>query len=220
MDVREELVHCILEANREGAMEIIHEWSMENPLEEVVESVLVPVLAKLSLLWDELIEPPLAPAYVTSRVIRDIMQLVQKNRPKEVCQEQLGPIVVCNIENDFHSLGREVLVSFLEANGWKVIDFGNDITAKDLIDKAIEVNAKVVGVSAMMLTTAQTIKTVREEIDKRGLNIKLAVGGAIFNLRDSLIQEVGGDGTCKTALGAHSLFKSLWAEAEEGDRHE
>ncbi|MEW8228217.1 MAG: cobalamin-dependent protein, partial [Candidatus Thiodiazotropha endolucinida] len=83
----------------------------------------------------------------------------------------------------------------------------------------VEVDAKVVGVSAMMLTTALNIKKVREEINRRGLNkhIQLAVGGAIFTLRETLVDEVGGDGTCKTALGAHELFKSLWAKAEEAN---
>ncbi len=130
---------------------------------------------------------------------------------------------MCNIEDDFHSLGREVVLSFLEAHGWKIYDLGNDVIASELVDKAVEVGAKVVGVSSMMLSTAMNIKSVREELDRRGLSkkIKLAVGGAIFTLRDTLIDEVGGDGTCKNAVGAHDLFRFLWAKVEEEeDSHE
>jgi len=217
MDIKKGLINCILRADRGGAMELVENWSKENSIEEVVETVLVPVLAKLSALWDKLTEPPLAPAYVTSRVIKDIMALVADNRTTEEEQEKLGPVVLCNIEDDFHSLGREVVISFLEVNGWKVYDLGNDVTANELVDKAVEVGARVIGISAMMLTTALNIKRVREELDMRGLSkkIQLAVGGAIFTLRDTLIDDVGGDGTCKTAVVTHELFKSLWAKAEK-----
>ena len=217
MDIKKGLTDCILEANREGAMELIEGWSKENPIENVVDIVLVPVLAMLSTIWDKLEEPPLAPAYVTSRVIKDIMALVVDSRTSAQDKEELGPVILCNIQDDFHSLGREVVKSFLEVNGWKVYDLGNDVPANELVDKAVENGVKVVGVSAMMLTTALNIKSVREELDRRGLSkkIQLAVGGAIFTLRDTLIDEVGGDGTCKTALGAHDLFRSLLAKAEE-----
>ncbi|MEW7988225.1 MAG: B12-binding domain-containing protein [Candidatus Thiodiazotropha sp.] len=218
MSINKELTNLILDADREGAMELINEWCEENSINDVVEKVLVPALATLSTIWDKLLEPPLAPTYVTSRLIHDVMRQVAGSLPTHD-KEKLGSIVICNIEDDFHSLGREVVTSFLEANGWKVYDLGNDVPASELIDKAVEVDAKVVGVSAMMLTTALNIKKVREEINRRGLNkhIQLAVGGAIFTLRETLVDEVGGDGTCKTALGAHELFKSLWAKAEEAN---
>ena len=217
MDIIEELTGYILDANREGGMQLIKDWSKENPIKDVVDAVSVPVLEKLSIQWNELEEPPLAPAYVASRIIKDIMKLVSNTIPAELKKRELGPIVICNIEDDFHSLGREVLTSFLEANGWKIFDLGNDVLADELVDKAEEVGAKVIGASAMMLTTAMNIKSVREELDKRGLSrkIQLAVGGAVFTLRKGLADEVGGDGTCKTAVDAHDLFKSLWAKAEK-----
>jgi methanogenic corrinoid protein MtbC1 len=216
MSINKALTNRILEADRPGAMKLIDGWCEENSVDQVVEKVLVPALATLSSAWDKLVEPPLAPAYVTSRVIQDVMRKVAENVPHHEKVER-GPVVLCNIEDDFHSLGREVVTSFLEANGWKVYDLGNDVPAAELIDKAVEVRAKVVGTSAMMLTTALNIKNVREEINRRGLNqrIQLAVGGAIFTLRDNLIDEVGGDGTCRTAVGAHELFKALWAKAEQ-----
>ncbi len=99
---------------------------------------------------------------------------------------------------------------------------GNDVPAKAVVDKAVEVNARVIGLSAMMYTTALNIKKVREELDRRNLSrsIKMAVGGAVFNQRPGLVDEVGGDGTCKTALGAPQLMATLWEQArgEENKR--
>jgi methanogenic corrinoid protein MtbC1 len=218
MSINKALTNRILEADRPGAMKLIDDWCEEHSVDQVVEKVLVPALATLSTAWDKLLDPPLAPAYVTSRVIQDVIKKVADSVPPHEKVER-GPVVMCNIEDDFHSLGREVVTSFLEAHGWKVYDLGNDVPATELIDKAQEVGAKIVGVSAMMLTTALNIKRVREELDRRGLShrIQLAVGGAIFILRDNLIDEVGGDGTCRTAVKAHELFKSLWAKAERAE---
>lgn len=216
MSINKVLTNRILEADRPGAMKLIDGWCDKHSIDQVVEKVLVPALATLSTIWDKLLDPPLAPAYVTSRVIQDVMKKVADNVPQHEKVER-GPVVMCNIEDDFHSLGREVVTAFLQAYGWRVYDLGNDVPAAELIDKAEEVGAKVVGASAMMLTTALNIKHVREEIDRRGLNghIQLAAGGAIFTLRDNLIDEVGGDGTCRTAVGAHELFQSLWEKAEQ-----
>jgi methylmalonyl-CoA mutase cobalamin-binding domain/chain len=137
---------------------------------------------------------------------------------KKERQFRKGAVVIGNIEDDFHSLGRRTVGLFLEAAGWDVHDLGNDIPAEQFIEKAIEVNASVIGVSAMMQTTALNIRKVREILDRSGLNgtIKLAVGGAVFNLRPELVTEVGGNGTAFNAVGADELFQRLQSETDKG----
>jgi methanogenic corrinoid protein MtbC1 len=92
---------------------------------------------------------------------------------------------------------------------------GNDVLATEFVDKAVELKARVIGISAMMYSTAVNIKKVRDEIDKRKLTnqIKLAVGGAVFRLRPELVAEVGGDGTTGNAMNANLLFEKLWSES-------
>jgi methanogenic corrinoid protein MtbC1 len=112
-----------------------------------------------------------------------------------------GAVVIGNIEDDFHSLGRKTVGLFLAAAGWDVHDLGNVVPAEELLEKALEVNARVIGASAMMQTTALNIRKVRQLTDERGLagRIKLAVGGDVFNLRPDLVAEVGG-GVMRSAL--------------------
>ena len=73
--------------------------------------------------------------------------------------------MIGNIEDDFHSLGRQTVCPFLTAAGWEVHDLGNDVPAEQFLDKALEVNASVIGVSAMMQTTALNIRKLRAMID-------------------------------------------------------
>jgi methylmalonyl-CoA mutase cobalamin-binding domain/chain len=121
------------------------------------------------------------------------------------------PVVLANIEDDFHSLGRKMVGTFLQASGWKIHDLGNDVPAEKIVDAAVELDAPIIGVSAMMYTTAINIKKVREEINRRKLQhkIKLAVGGAIFKVRPELTKEVGGDGSASSATNAPELFLKL-----------
>jgi methanogenic corrinoid protein MtbC1 len=86
-------------------------------------------------------------------------------------------VVIGNIEDDFHSLGRRIVVSFLQSAGWEVHDLGNDVAAESFLDNALAVKAGIVGTSAMTQTTALNIRKLRSLIDMRGLSgqIKLAV---------------------------------------------
>ncbi|MFQ3619356.1 MAG: hypothetical protein SNJ78_00280, partial [Spirochaetales bacterium] len=79
------------------------------------------------------------------------------------------------------------------------------------VDTAGSIGAPVIGVSAMMYTTAKNIPLIRKLLQERELEkrIALAVGGAIFKLHPELAYEAGGDGTAATALDAPELFESL-----------
>jgi len=129
-----------------------------------------------------------------------------------------GAVIIGNIEDDFHSLGRKMVSIFLKSAGWEIIDLGNDVPAKDFVDKAEKTGALFIAVSAMMYSTAMNIKKVREEIDRRGLNgkIKLAAGGAVFRLRPELLEEVGGDGTAGNAINVPALFDRLLNDLKKG----
>ena len=140
----------------------------------------------------------LAQAYIAGKVAEDcLIALVAERHDGHAALNRRGPVVLGNIEDDYHALGRRMVGTFLEADGWDVRDLGNDVPPADFVDRALEAGAKVIGVSAMMYSTAENIRGVREEIDTRGLTgrIQLAVGGAVFVLRPELVAEVGADGT-------------------------
>jgi methanogenic corrinoid protein MtbC1 len=163
----------------------------------------------------------LAQAYIAAKVAEDILdKIVSVHQISQL--KSRGPVVIGNIEDDFHALGRRMVGTFLRAEGWEVHDLGNDVPAVDLVDQAVVVGARVIGVSAMMRTTADNIRAVRTELDRRGLTgrIQLAVGGAVFVIRPELVQTVGGDGTARNALEAPALFEKLQARACGENTHE
>ena len=177
--------------------------------------VIEPVLTEVGRRWNEE-GVSLAQGYITAKITEDALnKVVAERADKNEISERKGPVIMGNIEDDSHSLGRKMVVTFLEADGWEVRDLGNDVLADEFVDTALEIGAKVIGVSAMMYTTAQNIRKVRDEIDNRNLTgkIQLAAGGAVFVLRPELIKEVGGDGTARNAIGAPELFSKLLKNA-------
>jgi len=213
-DEKQELIASLInEGEKDHAVQLLLDWSGETSFKEVMFNVLDPMLTRWGQLWMEG-KLSLAHGYLSGKVAEEFY-LHASNDPvfKLSSASPKGTIVLGNIEDDFHPLGRRLVSIYSQAAGWNVIDLGNDVPAEVFIEKATEHNAGIIAVSAMMFTTAKNIVKVRRELDKSGLsgNIKLAVGGAVFKLRPELVNEVGGDGTAGNAMGASDLFEKLMA---------
>lgn len=213
-DYSNQLLTAMINADRAGAAEIIERalFSGVDPV-QVIEDILDPAIVRLGQLWEEE-SMSLAQNFVASKIAEDALLRCIPDRSDSLHTK--GAVVIGNIEDDFHSLGRKTVGLFLAAAGWDVYDLGNDVPAEQFLEKALEVNACMIGASAMMQTTALNIRKLRELIDARGLSgrIKLAVGGAVFNWRPDLVAEVGGDGTAHNAVAADELFIRLQSEVQ------
>lgn len=206
-DIRKEFLEAILDVDRNEANALIEQWIIEHGHEHVIEFILDPVLEELGRLWQMQGDVSYAQVYVSATIAEDIILKVLSKHNTYEKLENNHIVVIGNIEDDFHSLGRRLISTFLLSSGWKVIDLGNDITAKEFVDCAVKEKAKIIMVSAMMFSTAKRIIEVREEINGRGLEGKIAliVGGAVFNLRKDLWETVGADGTARSVIEARDL---------------
>jgi len=217
---QKQLLEIIFSANREKALEFVDDWAKTRSYPQALTELLEPVIRQFGIEWSNSDEISLAQGYVAGKIAEDIAtKAFAEFDPIEDAGEQ-RTVVIGNIEDDYHQLGRRLLGSFLAMHGWNVIDLGNDVLAQKFIDAAVEQNARIVGVSAMMYSHALNIQKVRDEIDQRQLGgkIQLAVGGAVFNENLLLLEKVGADGTAKNAIEALDLFEELWQKALAGDK--
>jgi trimethylamine corrinoid protein len=93
--------------------------------------------------------------------------------------ESKGTVVIGTVQGDVHDIGKTIVVAFLRANGYEVHDLGRDIAAEKFIEKAEEVGAQVVGMSALLTTTMREQIRVLEAMKKAGVRdkYKVIVGG-------------------------------------------
>jgi methanogenic corrinoid protein MtbC1 len=202
------LYASIIAVDRNSARNLVEQLLADgsDPM-DIIQNVLDPSLARIGGQWAEQ-QITLAQAFVGSKIAEDVM-----NRVKDVnCSDRgfspKGTVVIGNIEDDFHSLGRRIVVSYLEANNWQVIDLGNDVLSETFIDEALRAHAKIIAASAMMHTTALNIAKIREDLERRNLekDIFLAAGGAVFNWRPDLLEKVGATITAPNAAAVNKAF--------------
>jgi corrinoid protein of di/trimethylamine methyltransferase len=124
----------------------------------------------------------------------------------------LGTVVLGTVKGDIHEIGKALVGTLLQANGFRVVDLGVDVSAEKFTAEARALNASVVGCSALLTTTMKYQKSVIEMLEREGLRprIKVIVGGAPVTRQWS--EEIGADGFSKDAVSAVALVKTLLAK--------
>jgi len=130
-------------------------------------------------------------------------------------REVMGRVVLATVEGDIHEIGKTLVGTMLSASGFEVYDLGVDQPAEKIIGKALEVDAQIIGMSALLTTTMVRQREVIEELDKEGLRprIKVMVGGAPIT-RD-WFQKIKADGYSEDAVGAVKIAKELVGKADQ-----
>ena len=123
-----------------------------------------------------------------------------------------GVVVLGTTKGDIHEIGKILVGTLLTAHGFRVHDLGVDVAGERFAGKAQELNADIVGVSALLTTTMRNQKSVVEAIEKAGLRpqVKIMVGGAPVTRRWA--DEIGADGYAKDAMSAVDLARQLMAK--------
>ena len=94
--------------------------------------------------------------------------------------ETRGVVVIGTVEGDVHDIGKAIVCAYLRANGYDVHDLGRDVPVDAFVDKAEEVNADIIGASALLTATMRKQAEILAELDDRGIRdkYKVVVGGA------------------------------------------
>lgn len=95
----------------------------------------------------------------------------------------------------------------LKPFGYNIIDLGKSVTKEAFAAKTKEVNADIIGISALMTTTMVNLEPTIEYIKSELPNVKIIVGGAVVT--EDYARKVGADGYSKDAIKAIGLVKSL-----------
>jgi 5-methyltetrahydrofolate--homocysteine methyltransferase len=94
-----------------------------------------------------------------------------------------GKVVLATVYGDVHDIGKSLVNTILSNNGYTVFDLGKQVPVNTIIDKAIEVNADAIGLSALLVSTSKQMPLCVQELDKRGLKVPVLIGGAAINRR-------------------------------------
>lgn len=129
---------------------------------------------------------------------------------KEMKKQPKGArkILMATVEGDIHDIGKNIVITLLENNGFDVIDLGKNVSADEIIEQAIKHRVDMIGLSALMTTTMTEMEQVIKAIKEKGLNIPVAIGGAVVT--EEYAKEISADIYAKDAMSAVERIKNFF----------
>ena len=92
-----------------------------------------------------------------------------------------GRVVVATVFGDVHDIGKNLVCTILGNNGYTVYDLGKQVPINTIIDKAREIDATAIGLSALLVSTSKQMPLCVQELHRRGLSYPVLIGGAAIN---------------------------------------
>ncbi len=137
-------------------------------------------------------------------------ELMKRKQQRQV----VGKVVIGTVQGDIHDIGKTLVATMLAANGFEIHDLGADVSPDSFVDAVREVNADLVGLSALLTTTMINQEAVILTLKEAGVRdqVRVMVGGAPVS--QSWADEIGADGYAEDAISAVALaFRLIDAPA-------
>ena len=109
-----------------------------------------------------------------------------------------GKFVIATVHGDIHDIGKNIVKLILENYGFDVCDLGKDVPPETVVDAVVELNAPLVGLSALMTTTVPAMEETIKLLRKKAPWAKAVVGGAV--LTQEYADSIGADYYAKDAM--------------------
>lgn len=177
--VEQRIHQAILRRRKDGIEAKIDEALRTRTAVEVLNEILLPAMKDVGDRFGagELILPfVLQSAEVMKKAVAHLEQFLEK---KEGVTK--GKVVLATVFGDVHDIGKNLVNTILSNNGYTVFDLGKQVPMNAILEKAVEVNADAIGLSALLVSTSKQMPICVQEQNARGLSFPVIVGGAAIN---------------------------------------
>jgi corrinoid protein of di/trimethylamine methyltransferase len=212
-EILENLATAIIEGNGDMVKEIV-----QNALDvgiaplEAVDQGLSKGMAVVGAQFErrEAYLPELIMAANTFGIAMEILKPAIEAKKQELSKE--GTIVISTVKGDHHNIGKDIVATVLETNGFEVVDVGIDQPTMNIIDAAEKNKADIIALSSLMTTTMPYQKEVIDALGQMKIRDKyiVLVGGG--PVTQKWADQIGADGYGKTAVAAVETARNLMKE--------
>jgi len=203
--ITSDLVSVILKGYKEETLAYTRkQLETQSPL-DVVNDHLIPTLDEVGLLFDkkEIFLPQLIRAAETIGVAFDE---IKSNLSTETNVSK-GKIVMATVYGDIHDIGKNLVKILLENYGYEIIDLGKDVPPEAVLEAVIKDDVKLVGLSALMTTTVESMERTIELLNEQAPHAKIFVGGAV--LTEEYAKKINADFYCKDAKASVEVAQEI-----------
>jgi methanogenic corrinoid protein MtbC1 len=169
---------------------------------EMFDLAIIPCLTDIGERFSKL-EIFLPDMILAADVVKAIYKEIEGTIQSTDVLDRAGKVVIGTAYGDMHDLGKDIVVSMLEVNGFEVYDLGIDVPAQVFIKKAREVDADIVAISCLLTTSipymADTVELIKgSDVDR--VRFKVLVGGG--PVTSNTANEIGADAYGEDAADA------------------
>lgn len=133
--------------------------------------------------------------------------------PPATAQDTGITVLVGSMHRDLHGIDKDIVAAALKEAGYRVIDLGVDVRPAEFFERADETGARIIIVSAQMISTARAVSRVREMFESQGRgDVIMLVSGGPFVADEELAREVGANGVVRGAESALRLVDRVVRE--------
>ncbi len=179
MTAEAKIHYQILHRKKDGIEALIDEALTRQSPVDVLNNVLLPAMKDVGDKFGagELILPfVLQSAEVMKKAVAYLEQFLEK---KEGYTK--GKVVLATVYGDVHDIGKNLVNTILSNNGYTVYDLGKQVPVNTILEKAEEVGADAIGLSALLVSTSKQMPAAVQELAKRNLKYPVIIGGAAIN---------------------------------------
>ncbi len=97
-------------------------------------------------------------------------------------------IILATVEGDVHDIGKNIAKLVLSCYGYNIVDLGIMVPAVDIVNRAIEEKADLIGLSGLITPSLEKMGDVARLLEEKGLDIPLIVGGAATSRRHTALK--------------------------------
>ena len=201
------IVDCVVKGDKESIIrEVKKEVEAGEKPSAGIEKYLIPGINQVGEYYDN--KKYFLPQLIAgANAMKEAMEYLEPLLLADKKDEAKATVVIATVEGDIHDIGKNLVVLMLKNYGYRVFDMGKDVPAESIVNKAIEENAQIIGLSALMTTTMMRMKDVVDLAKEKGCQAKIIIGGACIT--ESFAEEIGADGYSKDASECVKLIDSL-----------
>ncbi|MEM1207152.1 MAG: methionine synthase [Acidobacteriota bacterium] len=116
-------------------------------------------------------------ARVMKRAVAYLEPFMEADRAETGATDQ-GTVLMATVKGDVHDIGKNIVAIVLGCNNYRVVDLGVMVPADQILDRAVEENAQIIGLSGLITPSLDEMVHVAKEMAHRKLDIPLLIGGA------------------------------------------
>ncbi len=195
-EYKSELQRAIVKGLKEQASQLTAELLKSSEPLEIVQEEIIPALDIVGIGFEKK-TVYLPQLLMSAEAAKAAFERIKENMPSGKSADKCS-FVIATVKGDIHDIGKNIVKLLLENYGFDVTDLGRDVSPEDVVQKAVDINAPIVGLSALMTTTVPAMEETIKLLKKEAPYCKVVVGGAVLN--QEYADAIGADKYAKDAM--------------------